>query len=269
MRPVNLIPSEDRRGQDAPGRTGPLPYLLVGVLVAALVGVTALVLIGNQISDRKSEITRLEQEDAAAKARAEKLAAYSQFRTMHEQRVLTVSKLADSRFDWERVMRELSLVLPRNVWLTNLIASASAEASVAESSSGSGGTDLRASIPGPALQLTGCATSHDAVAAFVTTLKDIDGVTRVAVESSELPESGEGAASATGGKGESKVTSDDCRTRNFIAEFHVVVAFDAAPLPITAGTEPAPISATEKSEAAASETAKEGTEGQEKGPEGG
>ena len=30
----------------------------------------------------------------------------------------TVTSLADSRFDWERVMRELSLVLPADVWLT-------------------------------------------------------------------------------------------------------------------------------------------------------
>ena len=34
MRPVNLIPPEDRRGQHAPLRTGPLAYILVGALVA-------------------------------------------------------------------------------------------------------------------------------------------------------------------------------------------------------------------------------------------
>ena len=35
MRPVNLIPPEDRRGEQAPLRTGPLAYVLVGALVAA------------------------------------------------------------------------------------------------------------------------------------------------------------------------------------------------------------------------------------------
>ena len=44
MRPVNLIPPEQRRGEQAPLRTGPLPYIVVGALVAVLVGVTALVL---------------------------------------------------------------------------------------------------------------------------------------------------------------------------------------------------------------------------------
>ncbi len=39
---------------------------------------------------------------------------------MRDARVETVTSLAQSRFDWERVMRELSLVLPGTVWLTNV-----------------------------------------------------------------------------------------------------------------------------------------------------
>ena len=112
MRPVNLIPPESRRGQHAPLRSGPLPYIAIGALVAVLVGVTALVLTGNQISDSKADITRLEAEDAVAEARVEKLAAFTQFRTLREQRIATVTSLADSRFDWQRVMRELALILP-------------------------------------------------------------------------------------------------------------------------------------------------------------
>ena len=48
MRPVNLIPPESRRGQNAPLRSGPLPYIAIGALVAVLLGVTALVLVGNR-----------------------------------------------------------------------------------------------------------------------------------------------------------------------------------------------------------------------------
>ena len=60
MRPVNLIPAEERRGERAPLRSGPLAYIVVGALVAALLGVTALVLTGNQIADRKAEVAQLE-----------------------------------------------------------------------------------------------------------------------------------------------------------------------------------------------------------------
>lgn len=260
MRPVNLIPLEDRRGQNAPLRTGPVAYILIGALVLALASVTALVLTGNQISDRKSELAQVEREDAAASARAESLAPYAQFAALHEQRVATISSLADSRFDWERVMRELALILPHDVWLVSLDATASPDAG----GSGSGGS-MRASIPGPALVISGCAAGQEAVAGLVTALKDIDGVTRVGVESSELAGQEEGAGSASesdSGGG----SSSDCRTRSFIAQFNIVVAFDAAPVPVTGTEESAPVTATEKSETSAEEVSGESSE---EGSEGG
>jgi Tfp pilus assembly protein PilN len=246
MRPVNLIPPESRRGQHAPLRSGPLPYIAVGVLVALLLGVTALVLTGNQISDHKADLTRLEAEDEVATARAEKLAAFTQFATMHEQRILTVATLADSRFDWERVMQELALILPSDVWLTDLTASASSESSI---ESGTGG--LRGAIPGPALELKGCAVGHEAVAGFITDLKDIDGVTRVGVQSSELEAQGtEGGAAAEGG----------CGVGPNLASFALTVAFDAAPVPVSSAA-PALPSATEQAQTTSSETSsKEGSE---------
>src|SRR4051794_31706184 len=247
MRPVNLLPAELREGAHAPMRTGPIPYLLVGVLAAVLLGVVLLVLTGNQISERKSEVVQLKREDAAAVQEAKRLAAYTQFQTLHEQRLATITSLADSRFDWERVMRELSLILPHDVWLTELDASASPES---ESGEGGGGGALRGSVAGPALALSGCASGQEAVARFVTSLKDIDGVTRVGVESSELSSQEEGAGSAEG----SEAGSGGCRTRDFIAQFSLTVAFDAAPIPLTAeGEGEAPATATETAAATSSE----------------
>jgi len=240
MRPVNLIPSEDRHGEHAPMRSGPVVYIVVGALVVALAGVTALVLTGNQISERKAEVARLHREDVVVSARAKRLAAYTQFRALREQRVATVTSLANSRFDWERVMRELSRVLPAYAWLTSLTATATPKVSIGSGSGGSGssGANLRSSIPGPALEMTGCAVTHDGVAGLVAALKDIDGVTRVGVESSALPELGSGAATGTGSA--SAGGSTDCRTLGFIAQFQIVVAFDAAPIPSTGTEEAAP-----------------------------
>jgi Tfp pilus assembly protein PilN len=257
VRPVNLIPPEDRRGEQAPLRTGPLVYIVLGALVAVLVGVVALVLTDNQISERKDEVAKLKREDAAAAARATRLASYTRFRSLSEQRVETVQSLADSRFDWERVMRELSLVLPGDVWLVSLTGSATPDTSVSGGGSGgSSGAGLRSSIPGPALELVGCATGQEAVAGFVAALKDVDGVTRVGVQSSELaePKGGEGGgASGSSGSGDGG-TSDECRTRAFIAKFEIVVAFDAAPIPTTGSSEGEAVpSATEKAESASSE----------------
>lgn len=269
MRPVNLIPPEDRRGDQAPLRTGPLAYILLGALVVVLAGVTALVLLGNQIDESKSEVATLKGEDAAASAQAQHLAAYTQFRSMSEQRVATVSSLADSRFDWERVMRELALVLPHDVWLVGLTATASPEVTLeGGSGGGSGGAGLRSAVPGPALELSGCATGQEAVAGFVTALKDIDGVTRVGVQSSELgeeEESAEGEAASTEVGANTGTSGGECQTRAFIAKFEIVVAFDAAPVPSSGEEEAVPVippgegaeTASSESSEAASESAGE------------
>lgn len=248
MRPVNLLPPELRQGARAPMRTGPVPYILVGALAAVLCGVALLVMAGNQVSEREGELAQLKREDAAAAQEAKRLASYTQFQAMHEQRLTTIASLADSRFDWERVMRELSLILPGDVWLTELNASASPDAAA-----GGGSGELRSSIPGPALELDGCAAGQESVAGFVTALKDIDGVTRVGIESSELPAEEEGAGS-TGGSESSEEGGGDCQTRSFIAKFSIVVAFDAAPVPLTAEVEgEAPAPAAETAEATSAE----------------
>ena len=221
MRPVNLIPAEDRRGDQAPLRTGPLAYIVFGALVALLAGVAMLVLAGNQIAEREDELASLKREDAIATARATRLASYTQFRELSEQRVVTVQGLADSRFDWERVLRELALVLPSDVSLSELSASGSGGAESGES------TESASGLAGPALQLSGCAAGHDGVAGFVTALKDIDGVTRVGVQSSQEKSDESGSGGDENG---------ECAVASATAEFSLTVAFDAAPVPAPEGT---------------------------------
>lgn len=234
MRPVNLIPPEERIGERSAARTGPVAYLVVGALVLALLGVAASVLTDNQISDRESESLVLKGQVTAAQARADSLAAYTAFHAVREARSATISGLAESRFDWQRVIRELSLVIPQDVWLTNLTGTVSPAVQVVDDAAVVG----RETVAGPALELSGCAPGQEAVARFVTVLRDIEGVTRVAVPKSSLPGSS------------SEGSSSSCQTRNFIAEFQIVVAFDAAPVPAIAAPDagipaPAPTPATD------------------------
>ena len=228
MRPINLIPEEQRRGPGRPLKGGYSAYVLIGALVALLIGVTLVVTTENDISNSKSEAAELEAEITKTQAKADSLAGYTQLAEVHKQRVETVTALADSRFDWERVMHELSLILPRDVWLTNLTGTVKPQVSVENAAS----IPLRTSVPGPALQLIGCANGQDAVAGFVSDLRNIDGVTRVAMQFSKLP-----GSEGTGGESDAAAgTAEGCEKKHFIAEFQIVAAFDAAPIPTT-GTE--------------------------------
>lgn len=249
MRPVNLIPKEDRPGGQRPLRTGPLAYVVVGVLALAVIGLTLMVVTDGQISDRKAEVTQLQSEEQAAIAEAQSLAAFTQFHSVREQRVATMTGLADSRFDWPRVMRELSLVLPLDVHLSSLEASASPEA-------GGGGVAMRTAIAGPAIELVGCASSQASVAGFVEMLKGIDGVTRVGVQSSAV-----GGASESG-----SATASTCGAGKSVAQFQMIVGFDAAPAQVEAETGEAEV-AEATTEPAAGESGE--SSGASSGEEGG
>jgi Tfp pilus assembly protein PilN len=216
VRPVNLIPAEERPGGRKPLRAGPLAYIVVGALAAAVIAITALVVTDGKVSDRKTEVTQLETEKASYEAKATALAPYSSFSSVRAQRVETITSLADSRFDWERVMKELSLVLPADIQLTSLNGTVSAGVSTGGGGSGSG---LRSGIPGPALELVGCAPGQAAVADFIEALKEIDGVTRVGMPASTIG-GGEGGGASAGTCGGSSET----------AQFQMVVGFDAAPV---------------------------------------
>ncbi|MFN8216187.1 MAG: hypothetical protein U0R71_06275 [Solirubrobacterales bacterium] len=226
MRPVNLIPKEERPGSHRPMRSGPVAYVIVGFLAALLLGVVVLVVSENQISEREAEIVSVQQETRQAEAKAQRLASYSEFHSVREQRLATVASLADSRFDWQRVMHELALVLPGNVWLTNLTGTVTPGVSP----DGGASVAIRSNVPGPALQLYGCGRNQDAVAGFIQALKQIDGVTRVGVQFSSL-----GFGSGT--EGGSSASTSTCQTKKWIAQFQMVVAFDAAPIPETASGE--------------------------------
>lgn len=243
MRPVNLIPQEDRRGGKAPLRTGPLPYAIVAFLLLAVGVVTLLVLTGNKIADRKAEAASLQSQVDATQARADQLSTYTNFADLQQARQETVASLATSRFDWERALHELALVLPDDVWLISMTASAGMDPSSSTSSS----TTAVDGVTGPSLDISGCASGHEAVAKFLAALRDVDGVTRVTVLSSDRPgaesSSNSSTSSSSASSGQSTV---ECASRDFIATFEVVAAFDGAqPAATAAPASPeAPVTST-------------------------
>ena len=94
--------------------------MVLAALAMALLAIVVTAFTSKQISDKKADVSRLEQELSSVEAKASALQPFVTFRQVQEQRAGTVASLAQSRFDWERVMHELSLVLPSDVWLINL-----------------------------------------------------------------------------------------------------------------------------------------------------
>jgi hypothetical protein len=117
-----------------------------------------------------------------------------------------------------------------------------ATAATDPSSSTSSSTTAVDGVTGPSLDINGCASGHEAVAKFLAALRDVDGVTRVTVLSSDRPgaesSSNSSTSSSSASSGQSTV---ECASRDFIATFEVVAAFDGAQPAAT--TAPAPAEA--------------------------
>ena len=252
MRPVNLIPADERRGEAAPARAGAASYIVVAVLIAVLFAVTGVVLTNNSVKQKESALAAAETQQAETQARASALANFADFQLMKDARVDTVAQLAESRFDWQRVIRELSLVLPDTVWLTNVTGSVAPEVVVPKAAK----IGLRAGVDGPALSLVGCARSQQDVAELISSIGDIDGVSRVLVEKSEKPTNEVSSSSKDN-------INEDCRTRSFISKFELVAAFDevvagpaaAPPAAAAAATAATPAAAPAAADAGATTTA--------------
>jgi Tfp pilus assembly protein PilN len=241
MKAVNLIPSEQRRGGGVglAGRSGGAQYVVVGLVG----GLAALALLygeaDHEISAKQAQATKLSAEAARAQSEASKLAPYTSFVAMREERLKDVQELANTRFDWAHVMHELGRVLPTDASLssvtatvgaaTTTAAAAPAPAAGAAATSTAASTVTSATPPGstPTFTIGGCATTQSEVALTMNRLRLMDGVSEVTLQSSS--KGGGGGASGGGAGG--------CPAGDPV--FSMQVSFD--PLPAPTVKTPAPV----------------------------
>jgi Tfp pilus assembly protein PilN len=221
VRPVNLLPADSR--PRASGRLHGGANVVVGVLATLLAMVAVYTFTVNQANSRKTDIASTKREAADAKQRARTLSPYARFARIKATRLQSMQQLAGGRFDWERMMRELALVLPEHVWLTDLSASTagqnadSGQAATSGSSESAGGS--------PSVSLTGCAGSQPDVATMMVRLRKLYRATDVKLDQSAeqgADDSGAGGASSGGSDSASSGTSG-CPDKRF--QFSVNVEF--------------------------------------------
>jgi Tfp pilus assembly protein PilN len=189
MRPVNLIPQEQRRRvrEESSGKGA---YIAIGVLVALLALVVAYVLTSNQVTERENETAAVSAEADRLEAKAAKQANYTDFAQIAQTRLLAVAGVAETRFDWERLMREVSLIMPEGSWLQSTEASAlgdpTAETAAADTTTLAGGAS-------PEATFVGCTPRQTDVAGMMVRLRQMHRVADVELNESAKEESTEAA----------------------------------------------------------------------------
>jgi len=118
VRAVNLLPREPKLGRK---RLSVVAQLAIGApfVVAGLVAAGYL-LASSSVNERKTTLDAARAELAALPPPIEQPQANLQLALLRDQRVAALATALQSRLAWDRILREISAVLPGDVWLTNL-----------------------------------------------------------------------------------------------------------------------------------------------------
>ena len=223
MRPVNLLPEQYRATRPSTQATGS-SRIVIGVLGALLLMAVAYAMTSNQVTSREGDIAAAKSEIQRAQVQTASQNAFGSFHAMKETRETSVKQLAGGRFDWERLMREVALVLPKRTWVLDMTASTAAESATgtaAPASTPSTGGAAATAAANPTVHLTGCALHQDDVAVLLVRLRKLDRATDVKLtESAKQDQEAGGAQVATDAAGGG---GDTCQGGRF--KFDTTVTF--------------------------------------------
>ena len=185
MRAVNLLPGDQAdQGRKVP----PLPVLVgcIGtVVISALLAVMFLSASAG-VAKKQRALEQIQAQYAAIPAPAPASPVVAELPQQRQTRVTALATVLGQRVAWDRLLREVSQVVPSDVWLVTLNALAP---SIAPSSSA---TPAGGAQPQQSFMVTGCTYSQDSVARFLSRLSVVPDLSNMTLGKSESSESGGG-----------------------------------------------------------------------------
>jgi Tfp pilus assembly protein PilN len=174
MRAVNLLPRDEvKRSFEA--KRGVAFAAAGGAALATVVLVTMTMSASGAVGEKQAELDGLRAEIAAIPAPVVKdTSADDVLAAEKSARVGALSSALTTRIAWDRVLRQVSLILPEDVWLTSLSATAP---------KGAVGADAAVSTSG--VTLAGSTYSQNGVARFLSRLAVIPDLANVRLLSSQ------------------------------------------------------------------------------------
>lgn len=163
-RRINLLPPE--RAARRRARQFTTSIVAVGVAIVVLLAIVfgaELVRLHGQQNKLKTQ----QDTNAQLQAQVAQLAQFATLETQLRQKTALLTSLTTNEVRWSVLLTDVSLVIPSNVWLTNLTATVTAGSTQA------GPGAATATVLG-SIQLTGVTFSHIDVAKWLTRLAGVD-----------------------------------------------------------------------------------------------
>jgi Tfp pilus assembly protein PilN len=176
MRPANLLPPDLAREGGAPRLgTGAIAAVGAGAAVGVLL-TGGFVIEHGKVSKRENELATLKAQLAAIPApKPAKVTISPAVTAERDARQTALDEALNQRVAWDSVLRDLSLILPEDVWLQSLSAKSGAPAA---------STDPTAPAAPTGLTMRGYTYSQEGVARLLTRLAVVPQLANVQLQSS-------------------------------------------------------------------------------------
>jgi Tfp pilus assembly protein PilN len=186
MRAVNLLP----RQQVEQKRQLPNTVVLVAGIggAAVVLALVAGLLLANRSVNRQRQALDTARSVLAATPSHHVSAATNAFRSavlsQREQRSLALAAAIGKRVAWDRILRRFALVLPDDVWITNLNGSVPLDSATAAAATATSAATTSSAIPAPPTELTiqGCTYSQASVARLLERLQVVPDLKNVQLQ---------------------------------------------------------------------------------------
>jgi Tfp pilus assembly protein PilN len=189
MRSVNLLPRDDA----SQGRRLPPPPVLAAcvgaVVITAALAVMFLSASGN-VGKQQRALEDAQATYSALPVPAAPSAAETALPELRSTRITALASALGQRVAWDRLLREVSQIVPSDVWLVTLNAQAPALGAAAAA----------AATPGSVTQtftITGCTYSQESVARFLARLEVVPDLSDMTLGRSDAGGDGGGAGGST------------------------------------------------------------------------
>jgi Tfp pilus assembly protein PilN len=199
VRAVNLLPRDEQRARLQSARTS-LFVAAGGVVVVTALAMFLASSAAGDAKDSRAELQAVETEIANLPEAAGAVVTSGTIVRERSDRVAALSAALSTRVPFDRLLREISLVLPGDAWLTQLDATAPAPTAPAVA----GSAPPPATTTSAGVSIEGATYSHDSVArvlarlSIVPSLENVRLTSSARVEPSKESPNGEGAAKSQG-----------------------------------------------------------------------
>jgi Tfp pilus assembly protein PilN len=169
MRAVNLLPRDDARSKSRQTNPVVLGGVIAGVAATAIIAAVFLT-VSAGVADKQERLDAAQAELDATPVPPPADTSAATLQQERSQRVVALSTALGKRVAWDRILRELSLVLPEDVWLSTLSAKAPSEAADAPAG----------------FTITGKTYSHDGVARLLARLAVVPHLSAIQLQHSSV-----------------------------------------------------------------------------------